>query len=305
MSLIIEISNILVVDDFQPRCKLNNEVVEDYAKEIAAKKKFPPIVVYQINSEYHLVDGRHRLDAYRKNGHEKIECDVKVGSRQDALLFAVGANADHGLRRTNADKRRVVKMLLNEPSWKDKSNNAIAEQCKVTEALVRKVKKEMDLKTDNVVDKNGRKMGVKNIGGNSKKSKPGDMDPNPNEPAGEPLQVPKEDQPDDDNRKMTGGNDSDFQNIHGQVGYTPSDKLRTDRSDDSLDDNVNSVIPFGDDQREMLENTLSVFGPLLRSIEALPFEFKLSNTLRIEMEKCRQAVEDFDMRINEHKGMAE
>ena len=63
MSLIIEISNILVVDDFQPRCKLNNEVVEDYAKEIAAKKKFPPIVVYQINSEYHLVDGRHRLDA--------------------------------------------------------------------------------------------------------------------------------------------------------------------------------------------------------------------------------------------------
>ena len=104
---------------------------------------------------------------------------------------------------------------------------------------------------------------------------------------------------------MTGGNDSDFQNIHGQVGYTPSDTLRTDRSDDSLDDNVNSVIPFGDDQREMLENTLSVFGPLLRSIEALPFEFKLSNTLRIEMEKCRQAVEDFDMRINEHKGMAE
>ena len=36
------------------------------------------------------------------------------GGLRDAILFSVGANAAHGLRRTNADKRRTVLLL-----WED------------------------------------------------------------------------------------------------------------------------------------------------------------------------------------------
>jgi len=33
------------------------------------------------------------------------------------LLYAVGSNATHGLRRSNADKRRAAQMLLEDPEW--------------------------------------------------------------------------------------------------------------------------------------------------------------------------------------------
>jgi hypothetical protein len=43
------------------------------------------------------------------------------------LLHAVGANARHGLRRTNADKRRAVELLLADAEWAAKSSNWIAQ----------------------------------------------------------------------------------------------------------------------------------------------------------------------------------
>jgi hypothetical protein len=42
------------------------------------------------------------------------------------VLYTVGANATHGLRRSNADKRRAVSMLLDDPEWAQWSNLAIA-----------------------------------------------------------------------------------------------------------------------------------------------------------------------------------
>lgn len=37
---------------------------------------------------------------------------------REAILFIVGANASHGLRRTNADKRRTVERLLADEEWR-------------------------------------------------------------------------------------------------------------------------------------------------------------------------------------------
>ncbi|EWY35857.1 hypothetical protein N825_32650 [Skermanella stibiiresistens SB22] len=39
------------------------------------------------------------------------------GSRRDAVPHAVGANARHGLPRSNADKRDAVMILLKDPEW--------------------------------------------------------------------------------------------------------------------------------------------------------------------------------------------
>jgi hypothetical protein len=72
-----------------------------------------------------------------------VDADVFEGTRRDAVLYAVGANAKHGLRRTNADKRYSVKLLLSDPEWREKrSNRWIAEKCAVDEGLVRKIKGE-------------------------------------------------------------------------------------------------------------------------------------------------------------------
>ncbi|MCL2000844.1 MAG: hypothetical protein FWG74_05375, partial [Planctomycetes bacterium] len=69
-----------------------------------------------------------------------IPAEVRSGTFRDALLFAAGANAGHGLRRTNADKRRAVEMLLGEPECVGWSNEQIARHCRVGPHLVAEIR---------------------------------------------------------------------------------------------------------------------------------------------------------------------
>ncbi len=48
------------------------------------------------------------------------------------------------LRRTNADKRRAVLVLLSDQEWSQWSNREIAKQCGVDEGLVRALKEELN-----------------------------------------------------------------------------------------------------------------------------------------------------------------
>ena len=53
-------------------------------------------------------------DATVLNGGDTIEADVIYGDRAAALAYALKANAEHGLRRSNADKRHALEMAWNE-----------------------------------------------------------------------------------------------------------------------------------------------------------------------------------------------
>jgi hypothetical protein len=79
----------------------------------------------------------------KKAGLVTITADVRQGTRRDAVLFSVGANASHGLRRTNEDKRRAVTVLLTDSEWAVWSNMEIARRCAVGEALVRTLRGEI------------------------------------------------------------------------------------------------------------------------------------------------------------------
>jgi hypothetical protein len=63
---------------------------------------------------------------------------VHPGTRRDAVLFSVGANAAHGLKRTNEDKRKAVMTLLTDPEWGTWSNAEIARRCAVDSSTVDK-----------------------------------------------------------------------------------------------------------------------------------------------------------------------
>jgi ParB-like nuclease domain len=80
----------------------SQEVVDEYAEAMRNGVAFPPLDVFgSDDGPFHLGDGFHRLKAYR-SAHpdaKDIECKVHPGGRDDALLFACGANAQHGLRR--------------------------------------------------------------------------------------------------------------------------------------------------------------------------------------------------------------
>lgn len=57
-----------------------------------------------------------------------------------AVLHSVGANAQHGQRRTNADKRKAVMTLLNDEEWGQWSDREIARQCAVSKSFVNKLR---------------------------------------------------------------------------------------------------------------------------------------------------------------------
>lgn len=71
--------------------------------------------------------------------------DIRQGKKRDAILYSVGANASHGLRRTNEDKRRAVMLLLEDDEWKLWSNREIARRCTVSYQLVNDIRKELSL----------------------------------------------------------------------------------------------------------------------------------------------------------------
>lgn len=127
----------------QPRVCIDQETLEEYAEALKAGCSFPPIIVFRDRQgRYWLADGWHRIGAYLLARRKMIECDVRQGELRDAILFAVGTNQRHGLRRTNADKRRAVRMLLADPEWAAWSNRQIAEQCGVSPGLVDLLRRE-------------------------------------------------------------------------------------------------------------------------------------------------------------------
>jgi len=156
----IEISLILTNGGTQPRASLNSELIDEYAEAMSAGAKFPPAIVFYDGTSYWLADGFHRFEAAKKIGSQNIAVDIRQGTCRDAILHAVGANATHGLRRSNADKRRAVLKLLSDPEWCQWSNREVAKQCGVGEWLVRQLKEELSACNTQIDQAYIRKCGV-------------------------------------------------------------------------------------------------------------------------------------------------
>ena len=126
----------------QMRVEMNEQTIADYAGELSVGTVFPPVVVYYDGEVYWLADGFHRVEAARKVGRETIEADIREGTDRDATLHGIGANARHGLRRTQADKRHAVEALLRDPAWLKWSDRHIAKIANVDHKTVGKIRRE-------------------------------------------------------------------------------------------------------------------------------------------------------------------
>lgn len=120
----------------QPRAGLNDATVTDYAEAKEAGAVLPPLQLVFDGTDYWLWDGFHRDAADARLGLSDSICEVRAGTRRDAVLLAVGANAQHGLRRTNDDKRRAVLILLDDAEWSRWSDREIARRCAVSDRFV-------------------------------------------------------------------------------------------------------------------------------------------------------------------------
>ena len=162
----LTIGEITIDGGTQSRAKLNLETVDEYALDQAAGAEFPPVEVYYDGSKYWLADGFHRLAAYKKNQEldpdngnwQNIPAKIHQGDRRAAILHSVGANSNHGLRRTNADKRRAVTTLLSDQEWSQWSDREIAKQCGVSNRFVSNLRSELSVNSSQIernVTRNG------------------------------------------------------------------------------------------------------------------------------------------------------
>ncbi len=94
--------------DFQLRADgVSLPHVNKLARQIEAGKELPPIKVAAIGEALYVVDGFHRLHAYRKAKRHSLPAQVARMSRREALEEARLANTTHGKPLSRADKRRA------------------------------------------------------------------------------------------------------------------------------------------------------------------------------------------------------
>ncbi len=141
------------------RAGVSDDVVDDYANIYCAGQSLPePVVFIDEQGGILLADGRHRIEAASKAGFETIKCEVHQGGYADALRFALSANSQHGLRRTNADKRVCVLAALKE--WPDLSYRKLAELCDVDDKTVAAIKSSI-IESAEIRTNNFKTVGIK------------------------------------------------------------------------------------------------------------------------------------------------
>lgn len=138
---LIDLNRLSIDGGTQNRVALNEAVVAEYADALRESVKLPAVVAFFDGSAHWLADGFHRYHAHKAARKGSINVDIRPGTRRDAVLFSVGANAAHGLRRTNEDKRRAVKTMLGDAEWSSWTDHKIAEQCGVSQPFVSSLRK--------------------------------------------------------------------------------------------------------------------------------------------------------------------
>ena len=135
----------LVLDEqCQSRADISHDTVEDYREAYAAKVKLPPLEVYDVGGALYVVDGFHRAAAAAAAGVAFLRVVVVgEGAIEEAIWHASGANTKHGLRRSNADKRKAVWSALSSLGM-EFSSRVVAEHVGVSDMLVGKIRREWE-----------------------------------------------------------------------------------------------------------------------------------------------------------------
>ena len=139
----LKIVDLVLDEEIQPRLRLDQRKIDEYAQLYVEEMALPPIVIFQDADHCYVADGFHRTQAAIKAGLEQIPAEVRQGTRRDALLYASAANSTHGLPLTAEDKRRIVTRLLADPECGQWSDREIARHCGVSHDFVSRLRRSL------------------------------------------------------------------------------------------------------------------------------------------------------------------
>jgi len=150
----------------QPRVRIDWDVVQEYAERMRAGDRFDPATVFFDGTDHWVSDGFHRIHAAREAEQATFQSEIWEGPLEEAIWDSLGANKNHGLRRSNEDKARVVRLAVKaRPDLSDSQT----EHCGVSDKTVAKYRGEMEStseipKSTARTGRDGRKTNTANIG---------------------------------------------------------------------------------------------------------------------------------------------
>ena len=139
---VLALEKIRIDGDTQPRTAILPQVVDAYRRDMRKGAHFPPVEVVFDGTDYWLFDGFHRFIAARLAHRKVLKAIIHQGTRQDALWRCLGANASHGLRRSNEDKAWAVGRAIR--LYPDRSTRFIAMHVGVDHKTVRHIRGQLE-----------------------------------------------------------------------------------------------------------------------------------------------------------------
>lgn len=172
----------------QARVSLDSQLVTQYAEAMGDGDAFPPIVVFHDGSDYWLADGFHRYHATKQQGYASIEAEIKIGTREEAQIYAFGANARRGLSTNPEDIRSIIIRMLKHPISSGWTLGEIARHVGVSKMTVSRVKSNLQPKEESTKKtyqrKDGKEVTIDTAKNKTKKT----AAPKEEEPAPQPEQ---------------------------------------------------------------------------------------------------------------------
>jgi hypothetical protein len=152
---ILKIKEIIIDEKLYPRLEYDENTSKRYSLAMESGADFPPIVVAIKNKKFYLVDGLHRLNAYKINKKEVIEVDVLEGLKdKDIFIEAVKRNIIHG-RPFSEEDIEEIKITLED------FNLGIEEVSKIVRIPVGKLKPFVAKEIESNYDEDFSKMNEK------------------------------------------------------------------------------------------------------------------------------------------------
>jgi len=108
----IKISELEYDKTLYPRIKINHNTVIKYYGAMRMGNKFPPILVGDYSNKKFIIDGWHRLEAYKKLRKSHIDVIIKkFNTERNVFIEAVKSNSKHGKPYDEQDEKKIILKL--------------------------------------------------------------------------------------------------------------------------------------------------------------------------------------------------
>ena len=108
----IDVSKVVLDESVYPRSAYSWQTSYGYSQAMLSGAKFPPIVLALSNNKLILVDGKHRLEAYKMLKKSTIEAEIYSGwDKKRIFVEAIKRNVSHGRSLSPFEKRQCILKL--------------------------------------------------------------------------------------------------------------------------------------------------------------------------------------------------